>query len=406
MRSVASTVLRAPVAARTWREVGYAVTGTVLAVPTLAIALLGLVFAALSLLTIRLPLLTGVLVLARLTVRYFRGPARLFLGWSWPNPPPVRRRGPGPVRWARAVLTDASGWKALAYCFARLPLMAAAAYLGGVLIVGGLLGITYPVWMHRFPQDPPWGGPWGLAVQGLAALLAFPWYFRLIVWLDRRLIRALLEPSPAQARIAALEASRAALRADAAALLQRVERDLHDGTQARLVALGVTLSRIEHRVDEPELRVMVAQAQGAVVEALTELRDIVRGIHPPALDAGLSIAIETLAARSAVPVDVHVDLPERPAPETESALYFSAAELLTNVAKHAGASRIRLDLRALGGALRLAVTDDGRGGARPGSRGTGLAGLVRRVESLDGALRVDSPPGGPTTITVELPCEL
>ncbi|NES39508.1 sensor histidine kinase [Micromonospora sp. PPF5-17] len=406
MRSVAGTVLRAPVAARTWREVGYAVTGTVLAVPTFAVALLGLVCSALSLLTIGLPLLTGVLVLARLTVRYFRGPARLFLGWSWPNPPPARRRGLGPMRWAGAVLTDASGWKALAYCFARLPLMAAAAYLGGVLIVGGLLGITYPVWMHRFPQDPPWGGPWGLAGQGLAALLAFPWYFRLIVWLDRRLIRALLEPSPDQARIAALEASRAALRADSAALLQRVERDLHDGTQARLVALGVTLSRMAHRVDEPELRVMVAQARGAVMEALTELRDIVRGIHPPALDAGLSTAIETLAARSAVPVDVHVALPERPAPETESALYFSAAELLTNVAKHAGASRIRLDLRAAGGALRLAVTDDGRGGARPGSGGTGLAGLVRRIESLDGALRVDSPPGGPTTITVELPCEL
>ncbi|MEU8116391.1 sensor domain-containing protein [Micromonospora sp. NPDC048947] len=405
MRSVVGTVLRAPVAARTWREVGYAVTGAVLAVPTFALALLGLVFSALSLLTIGLPLLTGVLVLARLTVRYFRGPARLFLGWSWPNPPPVRRGGSGPVRWAAAVLTDASGWKALAYCFARLPLMAAAGYLGGVLIVGGLLGITSPAWMHRFPQDPPWGGPWGLAAQGLAALLVFPWYFRLIVWLDRRLVGALLEPGPERARIAALEASRAALRADAAALLRRVERDLHDGTQARLVALGVALSRIERRAGEPELRTMVAQAQGAVVEALTELRDIVRGIHPPALDAGLSTAIETLAARSAVPVDVHVDLPRRPTPDMESALYFSAAELLTNVAKHAGSSRIRLDLRALGGVLRLTVTDDGRGGAVPGSKGTGLAGLARRAESLDGALRVDSPPGGPTTITVELPCE-
>ncbi|ATO15599.1 sensor histidine kinase [Micromonospora sp. WMMA2032] len=405
MRSVAVAILRAPVAARTWREVGYAVTGTVLAVPTFAIALLGLVFAVLSLLTIGLPLLTGVLVLARLTVRYFRGPARLFLGWSWPNPPPVRRRGPGPVRWAGAVLTDPGAWKALAYCFARLPLMTAATYIGGVLVGGGLLGVSYPVWVHRFPDESPWGGSWGLVAQGLVALLAFPWYFRLIVWLDRRLVRALLEPSPERSRIAALELSRAALRADAAALLRRVERDLHDGTQARLVALGVTLSRIERRVDEPELRAMAAQAKGAVVEALTELRDIVRGIHPPALDAGLSTAIDTLAARSAVPVDVHVDLPERPAPEIESALYFSAAELLTNVAKHAGASRIRLDLRALDGALRLTVTDDGRGGARPGSEGTGLAGLVRRSESLDGALRVHSPPGGPTTVTVELPCE-
>ncbi|MET8282719.1 sensor domain-containing protein [Micromonospora sp. NPDC005174] len=405
MRPVVNAVLRAPTAARTWREVGYTLTGTVLAVPTFAIALLGLVFSALSLLTIGLPLLTGVLVLARLTVRYFRGPARLFLGWSWPNPPPLRPRGPGPVRWTAAVLTDASGWKALAYCFARLPLMAAATYLGGAIIVGGLVGVTYPVWMHRFPQDPPWGGTWGLVAQGLVALLVFPWYFRLIVSLDRWLVRALLEPGPERVRIAALEASRAALRADAAALLRRVERDLHDGPQARLVALGVALSRIERRAGEPELKAMVTQARGAVVEALAELRDIVRGIHPPALDAGLSTAIETLAARSAVPVDVRVDLPQRPTPDLESALYFSAAELLTNVAKHAGASRVRLDLRAQGGILRLTVTDDGRGGARSGSRGTGLAGLIRRAESLDGALRLDSPPGGPTTIIVELPCE-
>ena len=404
MRRVAGVVLRAPVAGRTWREVGYAVTGTVMAVPTFVLPVLGLVFSVLSLLTIGLPLLTGVLLLARLTVRYFRGPARLFLGWSWPNPPPVRH-APGPVRWAGAVLGDGTGWKALAYCFARLPLMAAAAYLGGFLIVSGTLSATYPLWGRWFPDNPPLGGPWVTAAVGVAALFVFPWYFRLIIWLDRRLVRALLEPSPERARIAALESSRAALREDAAALLRRVERDLHDGTQARLVALGVALSRIERRSGEPQLRAMVGQARGAVVEALTELRDIVRGIHPPALDAGLATAIETLAARSAVPVAVHMDLPQRPAPETESALYFCAAELLTNVARHAGASRVRLELRMANSALRLAVTDDGHGGARPGDKGTGLAGLARRAGALDGTLRVDSPPGGPTTITVELPCE-
>ncbi|MEK8109419.1 sensor domain-containing protein [Micromonospora sp. M12] len=165
MRSLVGTVLRAPVAARTWREVGYAVTGTVLAVPTFALALLGLVFSALSLLTIGLPLLTGVLVLARLTVRYFRGPARLFLGWSWPNPPPVRRRGPGPVRWAGAVLTDAIGWKALAYCFARLPLMTAAAYLGGSSSSEGCWGHQSGV-DALVPRRSALGGSWGLAAQG------------------------------------------------------------------------------------------------------------------------------------------------------------------------------------------------------------------------------------------------
>jgi signal transduction histidine kinase len=400
---VASRILRAPVEARTWREVGYAVTGMILAVPVFLLALLGIVFSVLSLLTVGLPFLVGVLFLARLTVRYFRRPARLFLGWTWPPPPPVRGGG-GPVRWGSAVLRDATGWRALAYGFARLPLMAAATYLGGFLIVAGAASVTYPAWWHAFPEDHTSGDAWLLAAQGLGALLVFPWYFRLIVWLDRLLVRALLEPSPDRARIAALEASRAALRADADALLRRVERDLHDGTQGRLVTLGVALSRIEHRAADPRLREMVTDARRSVVDALSELRDIVRGMHPPALDAGLPTALETLAARSAVPVEVRVDLPDRPPPATESALYFSAAELLANVARHAGASRARLELRAAGGALLLAVTDDGHGGAVLTGAGSGLRGLAQRVASVDGSLRVDSPPGGPTTVTVELPC--
>jgi signal transduction histidine kinase len=149
---------------------------------------------------------------------------------------------------------------------------------------------------------------------------------------------------------------------------------------------------------------MVADARRSVIEALSELRDIVRGMHPPALDAGLPTALETLAARSAVPVEVRVDLPYRPPPATESALYFSAAELLANVARHAGASRARLELYAAGGALLLAVTDDGHGGAILTGGGSGLRGLAQRVAAVDGSLRVDSPPGGPTTVTVELPC--
>jgi signal transduction histidine kinase len=403
MIRLAGRILRAPVAARTWREVGYAVTGTVLAAPVFLLALLGIVFSVLSLLTVGLPFLVGVLFLARLTVRYFRGPARLFLGWTWPSPPPVRG-GDGPVRWGSAVLRDGTGWRALAYGFARLPLMAAATYLGGLLIVAGAASVTDPAWWQAFPEDHTWGGAWLLAAQGLAALLVFPWYFRLIVWLDRLLVRALLEPNPDQARIAALEANRAALRADADALLRRVERDLHDGTQGRLVALGVALSRIEHRAADPQLRTMVADARRSVVEALSELRDIVRGMHPPALDAGLPTALETLAARSAVPVEVRVDLPHRPPPATESALYFSAAELLANVARHAGASQARLELCAAGSALLLAVADDGHGGAVLTGAGSGLRGLAQRVAAVDGSLRVDSPPGGPTTVTVELPC--
>ena len=216
-------------------------------------------------------------------------------------------------------------------------------------------------------------------------------------------VRALLEPSPDQARIAALESSRAALRADAAALLRRVERDLHDGTQARLVALGVALSRVQRRVTDPLTRAMVTDTRNAVVEALAEMREIVRGIHPPALDDGLPTALETLAARSAIPVDVHVRLGGRASPATESALYFSAAELLTNVARHSGATRARLDLCQDGNTLRLAVSDDGHGGARADGIGTGLAGLARRAAALDGSLAVHSSPGGPTTVEITLP---
>jgi signal transduction histidine kinase len=193
------------------------------------------------------------------------------------------------------------------------------------------------------------------------------------------------------------------LRADAAALLQRVERDLHDGTQARLVSLGVALSRMHQRVADPAVRAMITDSRQAVVEALAELREIVRGMHPPALEAGVATALETLAARSAVPVEVRVELRGRTSPATESALYFSAAELVTNVARHAGATLARLDLCEDGDALRLTVSDNGRGGARTDGTGTGLAGLRRRAAALDGSLAVHSPPGGPTVVEMRLP---
>jgi signal transduction histidine kinase len=287
--------------------------------------------------------------------------------------------------------------------------MLAGAYVGGVLVALGVAAVTYPAWGQIAPQSFVWGDSWvatvRVAAEGVAALLVFPWYVRFVVWLDKLLVRALLEPSPARARIAALEAGRAALRADADALLRRVERDLHDGTQGRLVALGMALSRIEARATDPQLAAMAADARQSVVDALSELRDIVRGMHPPALDAGLPTALESLAARSAVPVELRVDLPDRPPPATESALYFSAAELLNNVTRHAGARSARLELHAADGAVRLAVADDGRGGAILDGAGTGLRGLAERVAAIDGSLRVDSPAGGPTVVTVELPCE-
>ena len=404
-------VLRAWLTARAWRELAYLVAGVLLGVPTFVLAVLGTVSTVASALTIGLPLLVGVLALARLTPRYFRGPARALLGWNWADPPPL----PARTRWRRirALPGDPTAWRALAYCFARWPLMIAGAYPGLFAVVAAPVAVTYPLWWFLRPaalgDTETWGGTWWIALQGLAVLVVTPWWLRLVVLLDGFLVRGLLHPSRSQRRIAELEAGRAALQSDAAAMLRRVERDLHDGTQARLVALGLTLSRIESHSTEPPVRDLAAGARGTVTEALAELRDIVRGMHPPALDDGLEVALTTLAARSAVPAEVTVSLDDRPPDATASALYFAVAELLTNIARHAGASRVRIGLWAEDHCLHLTVTDDGHGGAaiRPaepaGASGTGLAGLARRAAALDGSLSVDSPAGGPTTVTMVLP---
>jgi signal transduction histidine kinase len=389
--NVVATALTALFRGRTWREFGYVLLGLVMAVPTFVLALLGIVFSVLSLVAVGLPFLIVVLWLARGSVRYFRAPARALLGWDWAPP---RRRG------VVQLLRDRTAWKALAYCFLTFWVRLVAVYAGVIalfsapLTVGTLLG-TF--------DEHPWGGGGWLVAQSVAALLIFPWLLRLLVALDRLLAYALLAPSRDEERIVALEAGRAALQADAITLLRRVERDLHDGTQARLVALGVTLSRIERRAGEPEVKTMARDARGTVTDALAELRDIVRGLHPPALDDGLDVALQSLAGRSAVPVEVRVRLPAKPPDATASAIYFTVAELLTNIARHAGATRARVDLSGDGRRLRLAVSDDGRGGADPESAGTGLSGLARRAAALDGILTVDSPAGGPTTVTVELP---
>jgi signal transduction histidine kinase len=423
-------ILGAPFAARTWRECGYMITGIVVAVPGLILAVLGIVFSVVSLVTVGLPFLAAVLALARLSVRWFRAPARFFLGWDWPTPAPLRKQ-------LGVLLRDPTAWKALAYGLIRFPLNAVAAYLPVVAIPVGVLSLTYPVWWFASPtlggvmdrlhwsgtlayavegaaamDHTHWAGTLLYAVEGVAAILVFPWWLRLLVGVDRLLAHALLAPSPDQARIAALESSRATLRADAEARLRRVERDLHDGTQARLVALGVTLSRVHRRVTDVSTKELVDMARGDVTAALGELRDIVRGLHPPALDEGLRTALHTLVSRSAVPVHAAIELEEEPAAATATAIYFTVAELLTNVARHAAATRVELTLVHDGDWLRLTVTDNGRGGARlenrPDNRlenktGTGLSGLARRAESLDGTFALDSPPGGPTTVAVGIP---
>jgi signal transduction histidine kinase len=208
-----------------------------------------------------------------------------------------------------------------------------------------------------------------------------------------------------------LEQTRAQAVDDSAARLRSIERDLHDGAQAQIVAVAMKLGLAKEKLSgaeaggDPDVQralELVDTAHRTAREAINELRDLARGIHPPVLDRGLDAALSTLAARSAVPVDLIVDVPQRPSPSIETIAYFCAAELLANVAKHSGARRATLEAVHVPGLLRVRVSDDGYGGARLDA-GSGLRGLAERVRTVDGRIEVSSPPGGPTVVTVELP---
>ncbi len=206
-------------------------------------------------------------------------------------------------------------------------------------------------------------------------------------------------------RVETLETSRLGAVEEQDAELRRIERDLHDGAQARLVALGMSLGMAEQKFgSDPEgAQQLVAEARAGVAEALKEMRDLARGIYPPVLaDRGIGAALETLADRSPLTTTVSVDLPDRPPARVETAAYFVAAEAIANAAKHSGAGRIDISVGRNDGMLEVEIRDDGSGGAD--ATGSGLAGLRRRVEALDGTLTVQSPEGGPTTIRAELPC--
>jgi signal transduction histidine kinase len=247
-----------------------------------------------------------------------------------------------------------------------------------------------------------WLGP--LALLGVVPLAGAV----LIFWTAYRL------QQDSAHRVRELEQSRTHLVDDSAARLRRIERDLHDGAQAQLVAVAMKLGLATKKLgsmtdgtgqtDLDRVLELVAAAHRGTKEAITELRDLARGIHPPVLDQGLGIALTTLAARSDLPVELVVDLPERPSAAIETIAYFCAAELLANAAKHSGARQATLEAAHVPGLqlLRLRVSDDGTGGARVEARG-GLAGLTERIGTVDGRLQLHSPPGGPTVVTVELP---
>ncbi|MGD0559141.1 MAG: sensor domain-containing protein [Streptosporangiaceae bacterium] len=315
------------------------------------------------------------------------------------------------LNWMRGRAWSPVAWRARAYFALKLPLSVVGLVAAAGCWLGGVFCLAFPVWWAFLPQFRivPLGPAFSVfPISAALLLVAAPWLMHGTAEADRRLVRGLLGPSTHAERIRALEESRAHAVDDSAARLRGIERDLHDGTQAQLVALGMKLGLAREKLDDgsqPDLaRVtqLVEDAHRGVIEAIADLRTLARGIHPPVLDNGLADALATLAERSAVPVELVIDIPERPSDAIETIAYFSAAELLTNVAKHSGARHATVEAVHVLGLLRIRVTDDGNGGARPFAGG-GLRGLADRVRTVDGRLEVDSPSGGPTTITVELP---
>ena len=247
-----------------------------------------------------------------------------------------------------------------------------------------------------------------LTAGGIALLLAAPWLTAAVGALDARAARALLGPSRAeelQLRVEQLTHTRAGAVDAADAERRRLERDLHDGTQQRLVSLAIRLGMARATpADAAQAHEVIAEAHEETKAALSELRNLIRGLHPPVLeDRGLDAALSGVAARMPIPVRLTVDVPRRPPPTIEAVAYFVVSEGLTNITKHAQATQAEVFLQRAGDRLHIIVSDDGVGGAAPGG-GTGLAGLAKRAESVDGTFEIVSPPGGPTLLTVDLPC--
>jgi signal transduction histidine kinase len=306
----------------------------------------------------------------------------------------------------RTLLTDAGTWRDLAWLFVQIVVGVAGLAFLAALIVGPVFVAAVPVQFLRGA-----GNGKVLSLLPLGLLLA------VVGWLvcprmsavSARLSRWLLAPgenAELRAQMEHLTETRDETVGARAAELRRIERDLHDGAQARLVSLTMSLGLAEQEFDRhPEAaRQLVAEARASARTALNELRHLVRGIHPPVLtERGLGGAVEALALASAVPVEVEVRLDERLSDPLESALYFVIAEALANVARHSHASWAFVRLWEEQGRLRLMVHDDGHGGADP-ARGSGLRGIQQRLAAFDGHLTLSSPPGGPTELFAELPC--
>ncbi|MEU3658838.1 sensor domain-containing protein [Streptomyces sp. NPDC032940] len=356
-------------------------------------------------------------------VRAFADRRRLLAAeWGGVRIPRTYRPLPADANpWARTfgMLRDPATWRDFRWLPADMTAGFVLALLAFALPLYPLEGFVIAAGLWRAMPDGYWYGFVHVTGQtsayyaaALAVVLLVP-----AIWLAPRALHAhfrltagLLGTGEGELaeRVRVLTETRRDAVDTSAAELRRIERDLHDGAQARLVAMGMDLGTVEALLekDPAKARELLAQARRSSAEALTELRELVRGIHPPVLaERGLGDAVRALALRLPVPAETEVDLPGRAEAPVESAAYFAVSELLTNAVKHSGADRIWVDVHHREGLLRISVTDNGRGGAVAGA-GSGLAGVERRLGTFDGVLAVSSPAGGPTMVTMEIPCAL
>ncbi|MDT0456252.1 sensor domain-containing protein [Streptomyces sp. DSM 41527] len=417
--------LRAPFSGRAWREFLYLFLSLPLSIVMFTYAMVVITTGAGLLITfLGIPLLAGGLAGARALGGLERVRARALLGLDVADPEPVRPSKPSLMGWVGAVLKSGASWRHLLYALLHFPWALFSFIFSVTFWTLGWGLLTYPLWRWTFPAHlgqsgiQLWGdgdgrGAWldtpaEIAVTGGAGLLlvlAGPWVIHGLTQVDRVMVHGLLGPSSLATRAWQLESDRGVMVDTAAADLRRIERDLHDGAQARLASLALDLGLAKEKLaEDPEAAArMVDEAHGEVKIALQELRDLARGIHPAILtDRGLGPALSALSARCTVPVTVTVDLDRRPAAAIEGIAYFTASELLRNVSRHSGAAGATLDVWHTADRLMVLVADNGHGGAHTGP-GTSLAALAERLAAVDGLLLVDSPAGGPTCVTAELP---
>jgi signal transduction histidine kinase len=405
--------LLVPLGPAAWRAYLYVVAISVLAIAGIVfLFVVGLGSALLIVTLIGIPLLALVVMSGRAWNRLYRALTRL-TGTEIDAPPPFVRL-PGSLQTVAAALTDPVGWRSLGFLALHSVLMTPVGFVVILGVVVSVVLIVSPaVWLAAREPFITLGEPVDslaaylvCSAVGVLALYLLAWVMLGLSIIHVMLARTLLGPTARERRVLQLEQARSEVVDDAATTLQRVERDLHDGTQARLITVAMALARADEHLaevgDAGPARTLVSDALANTKDTLVELRDLIRGIRPPALDLGLGPAIQTLADRNPLPVDVSVDLSVRPSIGVETMAYFCVAELLANLSRHSGADEASVLVTGNAKELRIVVRDNGSGGAQPGG-GSGLTGLAERLAMLDGRLEILSPLGGPTVVTVVVP---